>query len=91
VSNLYYFKGRFGLSGSKIGDTFDSLQVIEARRADDDFIEVHILDSGPGFSRDRIEMTLDHVRRVEGGDPVLATFTTAWRGKAESTGRGSDA
>ena len=28
---------------------------IEARRADDDFIEVHVLDSGPGFPRERIE------------------------------------
>ena len=28
---------------------------IEARRADDDFIEVHILDSRPGFARERIE------------------------------------
>ena len=26
---------------------------IEARRADDDFIEVHVLDSGPGFPRER--------------------------------------
>jgi two-component system, LuxR family, sensor kinase FixL len=29
---------------------------IEARRANDDFIEVRVLDSGPGFSRERIEM-----------------------------------
>ena len=28
---------------------------IEARRADDDFIEVHVLDLGPGFPRERIE------------------------------------
>jgi two-component system, LuxR family, sensor kinase FixL len=29
---------------------------IKARRADKDFIEVHVLDSGPGFSLERIEM-----------------------------------
>jgi two-component system sensor kinase FixL len=29
---------------------------IEARRANDDFIEVHVLDSGPGFSLERIEI-----------------------------------
>ena len=29
---------------------------IEARRANNDFIEVHVLDSGPGFSLERIEM-----------------------------------
>ena len=29
---------------------------IKARRANDDFIEVHVLDSGPGFSLERIEM-----------------------------------
>jgi two-component system sensor kinase FixL len=30
--------------------------LIEARRANDDFIEVHVLDSGPGFSLERIEI-----------------------------------
>ena len=29
---------------------------IKARRANNDFIEVHVLDSGPGFSLERIEM-----------------------------------
>ena len=29
---------------------------IEAKRANDDFIEVRVLDSGPGFSLERIEM-----------------------------------
>jgi two-component system, LuxR family, sensor kinase FixL len=30
--------------------------LIEAKRANDDFIEVHVLDSGPGFSLERIEI-----------------------------------
>jgi len=30
--------------------------LIEARQADDQFIEVHVLDSGPGFSLERIEI-----------------------------------
>jgi C4-dicarboxylate-specific signal transduction histidine kinase len=29
---------------------------IKATRANNDFIEVHVLDSGPGFSLERIEM-----------------------------------
>jgi two-component system, LuxR family, sensor kinase FixL len=37
------------------GDASGSIW-IKARRADHDFIEVHVLDSGPGFSPDRIEM-----------------------------------
>ena len=30
--------------------------VIKARRANNDFIEVHVLNSGPGFSLERIEI-----------------------------------
>jgi two-component system, LuxR family, sensor kinase FixL len=40
---------------SDSGGTYGSIW-IEAKRANDDFIEVRVLDTGPGFSLERIEM-----------------------------------